>query len=645
MCLVGLLLLFASSSNAEMRKWTRKNGKEFEAEFVKLEHQSDGKNMVTLRKPDGSEMTVRIGNLGDEDRKYVKQLTKSQGKSETKGESGQTLAKQPATPSNAVMRKWTRKNGKEFEAEFVKRDGREVTLRKADGTEFAVKMGGLSDADRKYVKRLTNAKPAGKPEVATPRVPADTSVSEMPDQPPADSSQQRPWLRTHLLKDAQCVGTFDDDTTAKASTILQNLPDDQIALLCQYYLLTRSKTEQDAYIYSLQQQGYTDAQVNEAKAPIADLLTEMQNQGDACYNQIQTLGEPAQYLAQIEYASVPGWCVSTQCYVPGWYYDNGSFVGPCYNGRYCGAYAATVFHAYHDAGSRFYKAYHSVGDRVYQRHTAEIAQRSAKYFHEHDYRHALAHDRLLKPSSALRHVEQHDAHLTHVSEHSKALEHVNHGKAALKREHTQPAEHVEHGKEAAKPEHAQSAEHVEHGKGVAKTEHAQSAEHVEHGKEAAKPKHTQPAAKTEHAKPVEHAKEVSKTEHSKPAAKGTAASKPTKTETSKPVAKATPGGKPTEKPAPTTKTTAKPEHTKPAAKPAPASKPAKAETSKPATKATPGGKPAAKPAPATKPAAKPEHTKPAAKPTPASKPAKAETSKPAAKPEPASKPAGKQEKK
>ena len=42
-----------------MRKWTRKNGKEFEAEFVKLEHQSDGKNVVTLKKPDGSEITVR----------------------------------------------------------------------------------------------------------------------------------------------------------------------------------------------------------------------------------------------------------------------------------------------------------------------------------------------------------------------------------------------------------------------------------------------------------------------------------------------------------------------------------------------------------------------------------------------------------
>ena len=211
--------------------------------------------------------------------------------------------------SNAEMRKWTRKNGKEFQAEFVKHDGAEVTLRGADGKEFTVKTGKLSEEDRKYVKHLPNVESASKTEAPAPAMDT-TSVSESPDQPPADSAQQREWLRVRILRDVQLAGTFDGDTIAKASRILQGLSDDQVALLCQYYLLTRSKTEQDAYLYSLQQQGQTDAQVNEAKAAVADLLTEMQDQGDACYSQIQTLGEPVQYLAQIEYASIPGWCVS-----------------------------------------------------------------------------------------------------------------------------------------------------------------------------------------------------------------------------------------------------------------------------------------------------------------------------------------------
>ena len=156
-CLVGLLLLFVSFSDAaEMRKWTRKNGKEFEAEFVKLEHQSDGKNVVTLKKPDGSEITVKMPGLSDEDRKYVKQLTKSQGNPETNDQVGQKSANQPATPTSTEMRKWTR-NGKEFTAEFVKREGPVVTLKKPDGKEITVKMPGLSEEDRKYVKQMVKS--------------------------------------------------------------------------------------------------------------------------------------------------------------------------------------------------------------------------------------------------------------------------------------------------------------------------------------------------------------------------------------------------------------------------------------------------------------------------------------------------------
>ena len=86
----------------------------------------------------------------------------------------------------------------------------------------------------------------------------------------------------------------------------------------------------------MQQQGYADEQVNEAKAQIADLLTEMNDQTVACYDQFATMPQPVQYLGQICYASVPGWCCHARCYVPEWYYDNGCFVGPCFNAAYCG---------------------------------------------------------------------------------------------------------------------------------------------------------------------------------------------------------------------------------------------------------------------------------------------------------------------
>jgi len=94
-CLVGMfLLLFTSSSfAAEMKTWTRKNGQTFEAEFVKLEHRSDGRNIVTLRKPDGAEMNIGIMGLSEDDRKYVRSHAKSaKGKDEN-----ETTATEPPT--------------------------------------------------------------------------------------------------------------------------------------------------------------------------------------------------------------------------------------------------------------------------------------------------------------------------------------------------------------------------------------------------------------------------------------------------------------------------------------------------------------------------------------------------------------------
>ena len=136
------------------------------------------------------------------------------------------------------------------------------------------------------------------------------------DQPPQDSEQLRAWLVGHLVSDMQSLGVFDGNDYAKVPGIVDRLTDDQVALLAQYYFLIRSKTEQDAYLYALQQQGYSDEQVAEAKAPIADLLTALNDETVACYDQFVTMPQPVQYLAQICYASVPGWCCRARCFVP-----------------------------------------------------------------------------------------------------------------------------------------------------------------------------------------------------------------------------------------------------------------------------------------------------------------------------------------
>ena len=109
-CLVGVvLLLLASSLNAEMRTWTRKNGTTFEAEFVKREGP-----VVTLKKPGGTEMTVHMPKLSDEDRKYVNQLTKGKDKAGAKDSGGQKTADQPTPPASVEEPKHTgkKKHGK-----------------------------------------------------------------------------------------------------------------------------------------------------------------------------------------------------------------------------------------------------------------------------------------------------------------------------------------------------------------------------------------------------------------------------------------------------------------------------------------------------------------------------------------------------
>ena len=167
----------------------------------------------------------------------------------------------------------------------------------------------------------------------------------------------------------------------------------------QYDFLSRSKTEQDAYLYALQQQGRTEDQVAEAKAPIAELLTAMNDEIVACYDQFITMPQPVQYLSQVCYSSVPGWCCNAGCFVPTWYYDNGCFVGPVFDAACSGLLAQPVYRAYFDAGSQFYSTYHSVTMRVHVNRSINLAHRQADWFRHHgDWRSAMAHDRLLHRS-------------------------------------------------------------------------------------------------------------------------------------------------------------------------------------------------------------------------------------------------------
>jgi hypothetical protein len=172
------------------------------------------------------------------------------------------------------------------------------------------------------------------------------------DQPPETASQQRAWLLSHLVTDMQSVGTFQSGDIGQMVTLVNSLTDDQISLLTRFYYLTREKTEQDAQLYAVQQTD-TDEALAQAKAQVADLLTQLQNQIEQTYSELAASDPGCQTLCQIAYASVPGWCAYNQYAIPDWYYNNGCYVGPVYSANYCGAYAAPVYNTFYNRGSRY----------------------------------------------------------------------------------------------------------------------------------------------------------------------------------------------------------------------------------------------------------------------------------------------------
>ncbi len=172
------------------------------------------------------------------------------------------------------------------------------------------------------------------------------------EQPPETVSQQRAWLLSHLVTDMQSVGSFTSTDIAQMVTLVNSLTDDQASLLARFYYLTREKAGQDAQLYAEEQTETGDA-LAQAKAQVADLLKQLQNQIQQTYSELATINPGCETLCQVAYASVPGWCAYNQYAVPDWYYNNGCYVGPVYSANYCGAYAVPVYTTFYNRGSRY----------------------------------------------------------------------------------------------------------------------------------------------------------------------------------------------------------------------------------------------------------------------------------------------------
>ena len=320
---------------------------------------------------------------------------------------------------------------------------------------------------------------------------ATTNACLAMDQPPQDPQQQRAWLVGHLVGDMQALRTFDGAAIANVPAIVNSLNDDQVALLAQYYFLTRSKTEQDAYVYSLQQQGDTAEQVNAAQAATADLLADINNQIAECNAQFAPMPQPVVYLAQICYASVPGWCCGAQCFVPDWYYDNGCFVGPCLNAGWSGRWAVPVWNVYRDHGSHFYSVYNRVARTARISHSLSLAKSNALWLRGHsDWHNTPAHGQLVRQTAVQPHLN--------VPNRTAAKPQPSRTFQSAPR----PAAHTNNRTTAVRPAKAQ-VRHVATAH-LPKVVHQPAKPQVNHAKAA--PSHAnRPAAHAAHARPAAHA--------------------------------------------------------------------------------------------------------------------------------------------
>ncbi len=236
------------------------------------------------------------------------------------------------------------------------------------------------------------------------------------DQPPETAPQQRAWLVSHLVTDMQNVGSFTSSDIAQMVTLVNALTDDQASLLARFYYLTREKTAEDAQLYADQQTDSGEA-LAQAKAQVADLLTQLQGQIQQTYSQLATTSPACQTLCQVAYASVPGWCAYNQYAIPDCYYGNGCYVGPVFSAGYCGAYAVPVYNTFHNRGSR----YNYWNSRTYV-HNNRNLHAKAVVVKNHALARAVHHLKKARPASHLQ---------THVVAHShpKAAHAMAHGMA------------------------------------------------------------------------------------------------------------------------------------------------------------------------------------------------------------------------
>jgi hypothetical protein len=304
-----------------------------------------------------------------------------------------------------------------------------------------------------------------------------------------------------MVTDMEALGTFDGNTLAKVPAIVDALTDDQVALLAQYYFLTRSKTEQDASLYAMQQQGDTDEQVNTAKAEIADLLTAMNDQIEACYAQFVPMPQPVLYLAQICYATVPGWCCHARCFVPDWYYDNGCFVGPCFDAACSGSWAVPVCNAYNDHGSHFYTTYHNVANTVHINRSTNLAHRQANWLrNQGNWKSVVAHDRLLHQSQTRSPL----AMQNHVANRNSGVRNPRATVAHVNRARTGNHKPVVHSRVSKPHANRATTSHPAKVRQHAPKAHA-TASHPHAPRPAAHAARPRPAAHASHPRPAAHA--------------------------------------------------------------------------------------------------------------------------------------------
>jgi SLA1 homology domain 1, SHD1 len=111
---------------------------------------------VTLRKDDGSEVTVKIDSLSSTDQEYLKGISlPGPGDDESESESEEEVASEEVTEneSSESFRTYQDSSGKfSVDAKFLEMSGDNVVLQKRDGSTIRVPLKRLSEKDQDYLR-------------------------------------------------------------------------------------------------------------------------------------------------------------------------------------------------------------------------------------------------------------------------------------------------------------------------------------------------------------------------------------------------------------------------------------------------------------------------------------------------------------